>query len=207
MKISSLLFVGCFILLLQACQDQAVHYPHRQHPSKKALKKIVIVPVKHNTLCITAVGDIMLGTSYPNSNTLPPDSGKSSFKAVKKYLAGADVAFGNLEGTLLDTGAPAHYKLHLKSTAYLFRMPAQCGKVLKDAGFNTLSIANNHIGDFGDNGRLSTMKTLDSCGINYAGLISHPTSIFTVNGVRYGFCAFAPNAQTVSILDLKTRRK
>ena len=203
MKIPGLLLVGCFILMLQACQDQAVHDPAYRHPLKKLPKKIVIVPVKHDTLCITAVGDIMLGTSYPNSNTLPPDSGKSSFKAVKKYLAGADVAFGNLEGTLLDTGAPAHYKLHLKSTAYLFRMPAQCGKVLKDAGFNTLSIANNHIGDFGDNGRLSTMKTLDSCGINYAGLISHPTSVFTVNGVRYGFCAFAPNAQTVSILDLK----
>ncbi len=204
MKIPGLLFVGCFVLLLQACQDQTAHYSHpRHHPSKNIPKKIVIVPIMHDTLCITAVGDIMLGTSYPNSNTLPPDSGKSSFKAIKKYLAGADVAFGNLEGTLLDTGAPAHYKLHLKSTAYLFRMPEKCGNVLKDAGFNTLSIANNHIGDFGDNGRLSTMKMLDSCGINYAGLMSHPTSIFTINGVRYGFCAFAPNAQTLSILDLK----
>src|ERR1700733_7332401 len=119
MKIPGLLFVGCIILLLQACQDQAVHTPPRRHPPKNLPKKIVIVPVKHDTLCITAVGDIMLGTSYSNANTLPPDSGKSSFKAVKKYLAGADIAFGNLEGTLLDTGAPAHYKLHLKSTAYL----------------------------------------------------------------------------------------
>src|ERR1700744_5851866 len=203
MKISSLLFVGCLILMLQACQDQAVHNPPHRHPPKRIPKKIVIVPIRHDTLCITAVGDIMLGTSYPNANTLPPDRGRSSFKAVKKYLAGADVAFGNLEGTLLDTGVPAPYKLHLKTTAYLFKMPALCGKVLKDAGFNTLSIANNHIGDFGDNGRASTMKMLDSCGINYAGLMSHPTSIFTVNGVRYGFCAFAPNAQTLSILDLK----
>lgn len=205
MKFTGLLFVGCFVLLLQACQDQAVrNYHPRVHVSKKIPKKTIISLIKHDTLCITAVGDIMLGTSYPNSNTLPPDSGKNSFKKVEKYLEGTDVTFGNLEGTLLDTGAPAHYKLHLKSTAYLFRMPVLCGNVLKDAGFNTLSIANNHIGDFGDNGRLSTMKTLDSCGINYAGLMSHPNSIFIINGVRYGFCAFAPNAQTLSILDLKS---
>jgi hypothetical protein len=203
MKISRLLFAGYLALMLQACEQQAVVQQHSRPVKKSIPIKHALVPVRHDTLCITAVGDIMLGTSYPNKSTLPPDSAKDSFKAVQKYLKETDVAFGNLEGTLLDTGAPAHYKLHLKSTAYLFRMPVRCGRILKDAGFNMMSIANNHIGDFDDKGRLSTMKILDSCGINYAGLLTHATSVFEINGVKYGFCAFAPNAQTVSILDLK----
>ncbi|HEY9196849.1 MAG TPA: CapA family protein, partial [Mucilaginibacter sp.] len=52
-------------------------------------------------------------------------------------------------------------------------------------------------------GRNSTTKTLDSIGINYAGLLVKPSTVFEVNGVRYGFCSFAPNANTVPILDLK----
>jgi len=89
------------------------------------------------------MGDIMLGSAYPDKSRLPPDSAKGSFKQVLPYLGGADIIFGNLEGTLLDSGAPASYKKKLE-TAYLFRMPTYYGKVLKDAGFNLLSIANNY---------------------------------------------------------------
>ena len=190
------------LVLLQACDMAQQSQQQKIIVHKANTHKMFVKPILHDTLCITAVGDIMLGTSYPSNNALPPDSGRSSFKAVEKYLQGNDVTFGNLEGTLLDNGDPANYKLHLKSTAYLFRMPIVCGEILKKAGFNALSIANNHISDFGYNGRISTMHVLDSCGINYAGQLSHPTSIFTVNGVKYGLCCFAPNSHTVSILNL-----
>jgi poly-gamma-glutamate capsule biosynthesis protein CapA/YwtB (metallophosphatase superfamily) len=192
------------ICVLYSCQEPSdTQQQQSVATSPKVQPKKIIVPIRHDTLCIAAVGDIMLGTSYPDKSTLPPDSGRASFDAVKQYLHGNDVTFGNLEGTLLDTGAPAHYKLHLKSKAYLFRMPTCCAKTLKDAGFNALSIANNHIGDFGDNGRTSTMKTLDSSGINYAGLLAHPTSLFKINGVTYGFCAFSPNSNVEPLLDLQ----
>ena len=128
-------------------------------------------------------------------------------KAVSKTrfddLHNADVTFGNLEGTLADTGKPQNYKLHLKSKSYFFRMPTVYGGVLKAAGFKVLSLANNHIGDFGDTGRISTMHVLDSLGINYGGLLARPTSVFKINGVTYGFCAFAPSGETLSLLNLK----
>ena len=202
------LFILVAIFSLAACQEvQQTHVPVKHH--KKIKKPVVIVApavIVPDSVCIAAVGDIMLGTSYPDKKTLPPDSGKNSFKNVINQLRDADVTFGNLEGTLLDTGAPAHYKMHLLSKAYLFRMPVSYGKVLKDAGFNVLSLANNHIGDFGDKGRLSTMKVLDSLGIQYGGQLAHPSAIFKVKGITYGFCAFAPNSQTLSILDLKNAR-
>jgi hypothetical protein len=99
---------------------------------------------------------------------------------------------------------PAHIQAASKKQSLLFRMPTAYASVFKDAGFNVLSLANNHIGDFDIKGRMSTTKTLDSVGINYAGLLSHPTTVFERNGIKYGFCAFAPNANTLPILDLKT---
>jgi hypothetical protein len=152
------------------------------------------------------VGDIMLGTSYPDSNCLPADNANNSFKHVVPHLTDADVTFGNLEGTLLDSGAPDIHKKKM-ATAYLFRMPGYYSDVIKKAGFNMLSIANNHITDFGEAGYNNTMKVLDTAGINFAGLQKRPSCIFVKNGIKYGFCAFAPNANTVSMLDLKNSAK
>jgi poly-gamma-glutamate capsule biosynthesis protein CapA/YwtB (metallophosphatase superfamily) len=204
-----LLFISAVALLFSACDEaQLTRGPvHRAQKIKKTVITAPIAPSLPDSVCIAAVGDIMMGTSYPNKKTLPPDSAKDSFKDVMDEFRNADVTFGNLEGTLLDTGAPAHYKLHLLSKAYLFRMPENYAGVLKHAGFNLLSLANNHIGDFGDNGRNNTMKVLDSAGINYGGQLSHPSSVFKINGITYGFCAFAPNAGTLPILHLENARK
>ncbi|WP_114939807.1 CapA family protein [Mucilaginibacter endophyticus] len=207
MKFHLLLTAACLALFLQACN----HPPNKKQilaPAPKpkpdttaAIAKPAVV-VNHDAISIAAVGDMMLGTSYPNDYTLPPDSAKNSFTVIADELRNADVTFGNLEGSLLDGGNPAHYKLHQRSKAYLFRMPTAYAGVFKDAGFNLLSLANNHIGDFGDTGRMSTTRVLDSIGINYGGLLSHPSTVFERNGVKYGFCAFAPNANTLPILNL-----
>jgi hypothetical protein len=201
-----LLTAACLALFLQACK----HPPNKKQVLAPALKPkpdtatTGTAAVRHDSsISIAAVGDMMLGTSYPNNFTLPPDSAKNSFNVIAAELRNADVTFGNLEGSLLDGGNPAHYKLHQRSKAYLFRMPTAYASVFKDAGFNLLSLANNHIGDFGDTGRMSTTRVLDSIGINYGGLLSHPTTVLERNGVKYGFCAFAPNANTLPILDLK----
>jgi len=205
MKIRFAAFIITLLFALQSCQQNETRATN-QAPKKQLPKKYIEIPYKPvvpDSICIAAVGDIMLGTSYPNDSTLQPDSGKNSFKYVAKYLQSADVIFGNLEGVLLNNGAPAHYKLHQISKSYLFRMPVNNGLVLKYAGFNVLSLANNHINDFDKTGRISTTTTLDSCGIHYAGLQDHPSVIFTVKGIKYGFCAFAPNSNTVSIFDLR----
>jgi hypothetical protein len=202
-----ILLVTAFTLLfLQACQEPQRpkrHLAKQRRIAAPPADTVKPAPIQHDSLCIAAVGDMMLGTSYPDSSTLPPDSAVNSFKAVKPHLKGADVVFGNLEGSLLDGGQPAHYKLHQKSKAFLFRMPTKYAAVFKDAGFNVLSVANNHISDFDIKGRNSTIKTLDSIGINYAGLLVKPSTVFVLKGIKYGFCSFAPNANTVSILDLK----
>lgn len=165
---------------------------------------------------IVAVGDIMIGSSFPNVNFLPPKDGKDSFKQVKPYLKG-DVVFGNLEGVLLDGGhstkCPNTPAIDPETgqpkpiTCYAFRMPTRYAQIIKDAGFHVLSLANNHTGDFGDAGRRSTKQTLSDVGIYYAGLTSKPTTTFSKNGVTYGMVAFAPNIGTLSIHDLELAKK
>jgi len=193
------------IALIAAINTKAQTKPVRViNQSPKAAPNQITANAGANTVInIAAVGDIMMGTSYPDAKTLPPDSGKSSFKAVAKYLKGNDITFGNLEGTLLDKGNPASYKMHLKSKAYLFKSPVYYAKILKETGFNLLSVANNHASDFGDTGRRSTANVLNKYGIHYGGSEEHPTAEFTVNGVKYGFCSFSPSAHTLPILDLR----
>ncbi len=53
-----------------------------------------------------AVGDMMLGTDYPE-NHLPDDDGLGFLANVAPVLSAVDVAFGNLEGVLMDGGEPA----------------------------------------------------------------------------------------------------
>jgi hypothetical protein len=205
------LLLMAFSLFFSACgetQDNLASKGYQKETKDAIVNRPVTVKINKtpDSICIAAVGDIMLGTSYPDSKTLPPDAGKNSFKNVLSEMRDADVKFGNLEGTLLDTGVPAYFKLHQRSKAWLFRMPVSYGAILKSTGFNLLSLANNHINDFDDKGRISTTKTLDSLGIHYGGLYTNPTSVFKINGVTYGFCAFAPNGETLSIFNLQNAR-
>ncbi len=173
--------------------------------SKPAVKSFTlnnITPTKPDTITIAAVGDIMMGSAFPTPNNLPFDNAKGSFDATKIYLQTADVTFGNLEGVLLDNGNSD--KCALNSTAcYAFRMPQYYINYLINAGFNLLSVANNHSGDFNDKGRKTTTRILDSAQINFAGFTNRPWVIFKKNGITYAFCAFAPNEGTVSITNLK----
>lgn len=154
-----------------------------------------------DTLSITAVGDIMLGSAYPLKSTLPPDDAKGSFRNVKAFLEG-DIVFGNLEGCFLDTGKSTKCKDTTGKSCFAFRMPERYASLYKDAGFNLLSVANNHVGDFGLRGRKRSTQLLDSLNIHYAGLTSHPYTIFEKDSIKYGFCAFSANDNTNSITNI-----
>lgn len=154
-----------------------------------------------DTVSIIGVGDIMMGTSYPE-NKLPPADGIHLLRDVESVLADADVTFGNLEGTLLNSGGKPKTCKDPK-VCYVFRTPVRYVENLTRAGFDMMSLANNHAGDFGDAGRQSTMRTLDSAGIKHAGQQSQPFTIFEKDSVKYGLVAFAPNSGCVQLNDIE----
>jgi hypothetical protein len=156
---------------------------------------------KFDTISIIGVGDIMMGTNYPKASYLPP-KGTNLLDSVKHILQDADVTFGNLEGVLLDDGGePKNCKN--PDACYVFRSPEYMALYLLDAGFDVMSVANNHTGDFGNPGRKNTARVLDSLKINFAGTLERNYATFTLHEIDYGFVAFAPNTGTVSIHDIE----
>jgi hypothetical protein len=158
-----------------------------------------------DTITFIGVGDIMMGSNY-GSGIQPMNQGAGLMSEVGEILRSADVTFGNLEGVLMDDGGTAKTCRDPK-VCYVFRTPVRYAENLVQAGFDLMSIANNHAGDFGDLGRKSTMKTLDDAGIAYAGQLQKPWVTFEKNGIRYGLAAFAPNSNCVNLNDLDGARK
>ena len=151
-----------------------------------------------DTVTLAAVGDIMTGTNFPNTSYLPRDTGRYLWKQVRPLLQRADIAFGNLEGTLLDQGGDQK-ECNNPKLCYLFRSPEYLAANFAECGFDLLSVANNHANDFGATGRKNTQRVLDSLGIAHAGSIDQPFTIQKIGRLKVGFCAFAPNRGTVSI--------
>lgn len=158
------------------------------------------------TTTIIGVGDMMLGTNYPSTKHIAPNDGKNLLDNVSDILKNADITFGNLEGTLAGTKGKVK-KCSNPKVCYAFRSPSHYAGYFKDAGFDLASLANNHSGDFGAEGREITMKTLEEYGIKYAGLLSCPTTVIEKNGITYGLAAFAPNSGTVSIKDIESAKE
>ncbi len=163
--------------------------------------ELSVTRVLKDTVSIIGVGDIMMGTNFPEDHYLPPNQGKNLLNEVDTILQSADITFGNLEGVILNEGGDPKYCRDPK-VCYIFRSPEYMLQNLKDAGFDVMSTANNHAGDFGTPGRENTMKVLDSLGFYHAGLESRPYVTFEKEGMKYGFAAFAPNTGTTSIHDI-----
>ena len=109
------------------------------------------------------VGDIMLDRGVKN-NTNGRRSGNYifPFEKMKDYLKSFDILFGNLEGPISDNGAS-------EGTIYSFRMEPRSANSLKEAGFDILSVANNHMGDWGKIAMKDTFQNLKSVGVIYSG--------------------------------------
>lgn len=153
-----------------------------------------------DTISIIGVGDMMLGTNYPSDTYLPPNDGKDLLTPVKEILLDADLTFGNMEGTILSDSGDVK-KCSNPAVCYAFKSPDHYITYFKDAGFDVLSLANNHSGDFGTPGKTNAVRLLKEQAIEFAGLLEYPFTIFVKDSITYGFCAFAPNNGTVSIND------
>jgi len=141
---------------------------------------------------------MMLGTDYPE-NHLPDDDGVGFLRHVTTLLSDADVTFGNLEGVLVDGGEPGK-KCSNPNACYLFRSPSRYVDHYVNAGFDVLSLANNHARDFGEEGRLASMETLAAADIHHSGLEGDYAS-FTVDDLSIAVLAFAVTRNSNMMLD------
>jgi hypothetical protein len=175
---------------LAACASVPDTQPQDDPPA--AAESVVQPPTspdrKTMRIRFALVGDMMLGTDYPQ-NHLPDDDGEGFLADVAPVLSSADLAFGNLEGVLADGGEPAKACSNPRA-CYLFRSPTRYADLYRNAGFDLLSVANNHARDFGEAGRDSTMAALDAVGIHHSGREGEFAS-FEHGGLKIAFLAFA----------------
>ncbi len=130
---------------------------------------------------------------------LPPDDGASFFDPVEDLLDG-DVVLGNLEGTLT-TGGSSKCDYIDGPNCFAFHVPPSYGRWLKKAGFTVLNTANNHIDDFGAEGRRETFAALRSVNLPFTGRLGQIT-IQRVRGIRVALIGFAPDRGANDLTDI-----
>ena len=137
-KLIAFCFFALIIYIALACQPRVAR---SEEPINAPEPAVTPKPAK-GPITIAAVGDIMMGSPFPNDTRMPPNDGADLLKDVTPILSAADIAFGNLEGPIVDGGTSA--KCRPGSTqCFAFRVPTRYGKYLKAAGFDVMSVANN----------------------------------------------------------------
>lgn len=131
------------------------------------------------------VGDIMLGRNVENN----------PFEFVNKLISSADVSFGNLEYSVTDSNSPTDKKYLKEKKTINLKSDCNTSKELKSVGFDVLSLANNHMMDFGEKGLKDTITCLDNLNIYYAGAgtnISNAKKLAIVkaDNLKIGFLSY-----------------
>lgn len=137
---------------------------------------------------ISFLGDIMMDRGVKSSvNKNYGGDYNALFKNLGE-LYESDFVFANLEGPVSEVGNNVGSK-------YSFRMEPASLDALVNAGFNILSFANNHVGDWNVAAFNDTLKRLDELGVRYTGAGKNladasEVRVMEKNGVRVGFLGF-----------------
>jgi poly-gamma-glutamate capsule biosynthesis protein CapA/YwtB (metallophosphatase superfamily) len=139
-------------------------------------------------IVINAVGDIMLAGSV--TSTLKKRGYDYPFAATAAELRNGDISIGNLESPIAGGGT------EFTDKKYRFRSAPQSAPALKNAGFSVVTLANNHMMDFGASAMEETRQHLGRAGVGFAGAgktlaEARRASIINVRGIRVAFLAYS----------------
>ena len=106
---------------------------------------------------------------------------------------------GNLEGTLATDGSS---KCGSSSdNCFAFRAPPAYARVLRDAGFTVLNLANNHALDYGPSGQAQTVAALDHAGLRHTGRPGE-SAVLRIGKITVAVIGFAPYAWANDLRDI-----
>lgn len=142
---------------------------------------------------MSVVGDIMLGRRVGDIAAAAGDP-VIQLRPMQRRLAAADITVANLENTLSRAGAPTQGDDS-------FAADPRVARGLKRVGFDVLSLANNHLGDFGDRALVQTVRRLRAAGLGTFGAGATPRAarrpvVLERADVRFGFVGFNAIGET-----------
>jgi len=173
---------------LAGCGDPATTNLHlTSSPTASATSQPTATPdTRPVTIAIT--GDVMLARSV-NDHMLATAAGDPfPFSATGDYLRGFDLTVGNLECVVSALGRPEPKEFTFEADPRGFERVAA-------AGFDIVSLANNHSGDYGKDAFLDMLAHLPAHGLQPLGggaslAAAHAPVIRRVRSSRVGFLAY-----------------
>ena len=144
-------------------------------------------------LTITAVGDVTIGRNVQHSGTsifdkeLAKQGGDINFifRNVKDIFEADDLTIANFEGVLASNYTIPSSK---KNNDYLFLGDPSYAQALSDNGVEAVTMENNHIGDFGEDGIRSTIAAMEAVGVVWAN--KDHLGVYETQGVKIGMLAY-----------------
>ena len=153
-------------------------------PEEEALEESEEDTSYSYTLCFA--GDINLADGQYTTAALE-SSGLSGCvsETLLRCMTEADILCVNNEFAYTDRGTP------LEGKAYTFRAAPQRVSVLEELGVDIAVLANNHVYDYGEEGLLDTLDTLDEAGIARIGAGRNLEEASAVHYVELENCTVA----------------
>jgi poly-gamma-glutamate synthesis protein (capsule biosynthesis protein) len=143
-------------------------------------------PTPEPVVSLMAVGDLMLARQL--GARLAAGEVDYPFALVAETLRSADITVGNLECAISDRGEPL-------PKSYRFRAPPPAAEALARAGFDLVTLANNHAMDYGPEALADTLGLLAGAGVAHVGAgrdaaAARAPAVLERNGLRIAFLGY-----------------
>lgn len=145
---------------------------------------------KVKSVAVLLVGDMFFDRYIRQmANTV---GGDFIFSCMYPFLQEADLAVGNLEGPITSNASVSIGTKPENPLNFQFTFPPETASLLKRNNFEAVNIGNNHIGNFGMEGLVSTHTHLEEAGVGYFGGVLGDEPVFRIekNGLPLSFVSY-----------------
>ena len=169
-----------FLLILIASFFMLLMYVTGLTVINRPAKQPVIITSVGEKVEIILTGDVMLGRSVLTRTEKEKDW-TYPFNKVSEYLRNSDIVFSNLESPIVENCPRT-------DSGMVFCTSPELVEGLRFANIGVVTVANNHIGNYGQKGINDTKRYLTGAGIDYTGVAD--LVVKEVKGTKFGFLGF-----------------
>lgn len=155
-----------------------------------ALVMFICIPtlLPAEEIVINAVGDVMLAGRW--ASAINKQGYDTPFSATIPEFAKGDINLANLESPIASNGT------EFAGKQFRFRAEPELAPALRKAGFQLVTLANNHSMDFGGQALAETMKNLEAAGIAWIGAgenlaEARKMALYTIKGKKIAFLGYS----------------
>jgi len=185
-----LILIASFFMLLVYISSFSLI---KNKTSSQLTMETVLVNTFGKEVEVVLTGDIMLGRSVL-TRTKKEGNWSYPFAKVLKFLTDADVVFSNLESPIVEDCPQT-------DSGMFFCTDKKMAEGLKAANIGVVTIANNHIGNYGQKGIVDTERFLTEAGVDYTGV--GDLVVKEIKGTKFGFLGFDFVSAQPTDFDLK----